>query len=196
VLLELAQDHEAVRNRLARLRLADRPDKLASGFRRTLSAWRRSTRFLGLREAAEFAHALETWLEQVARELLPKDPVAALGLFESFLGADHTFFDRADDSDGSIGNAARVACRHRLQAAARCEGLADGWPDRLVKLYSADDYGGTCRALLGEAARDRRRRSRVASAGIARGVRGRASGAAWAQGVFLGAGEGKRRGGG
>ena len=112
VLLELAHDHESVRSRLARLQLADRPDKLASGFRRTLSGWRRSTRVLDLREAAEFARELETWLEQVARELLPKDPRAALALFESFLEADHAFFDRADDSDGSIGNAVRVACRH------------------------------------------------------------------------------------
>lgn len=32
VLLELANDHEAVRARLARTQLADRPDKLAAGF--------------------------------------------------------------------------------------------------------------------------------------------------------------------
>jgi hypothetical protein len=38
VLIELANDHEAVQARLARLQLADRPDKLAAGFRKTLSA--------------------------------------------------------------------------------------------------------------------------------------------------------------
>jgi hypothetical protein len=51
VLIELATDHDAVRQRLARMQLADRPDKLAAGFRKTLAAWRRSTKFHGYREA-------------------------------------------------------------------------------------------------------------------------------------------------
>ncbi len=33
VLIELPSDHEVVQARLARLQLADRPDKLAAGFR-------------------------------------------------------------------------------------------------------------------------------------------------------------------
>jgi hypothetical protein len=56
VLLELANDHEAVQARLARVQLADRPDKLAAGFRKTLAGWRRSTRFHGYSEAREFGH--------------------------------------------------------------------------------------------------------------------------------------------
>jgi len=88
VLLELAQDHESVQARLARMQLVDWPDKLAAGFRRTLTAWRRSSKFYSYREAGEFGRTLEAWLDQVARELLPKDPVAALALFESFIEAD------------------------------------------------------------------------------------------------------------
>jgi hypothetical protein len=49
VLLELANDHEAVQARLARIQLADPPDKLAAGFKETLLGWRRSTRFYGYR---------------------------------------------------------------------------------------------------------------------------------------------------
>ncbi len=45
VLVELAGDHQAVQQRLARMQLADRPERLAAGFRKTLSAWRRSTKF-------------------------------------------------------------------------------------------------------------------------------------------------------
>ena len=45
VLMELAQDHEAVLARLARMQLADQPDKLASGFKKTLAAWKRSSKF-------------------------------------------------------------------------------------------------------------------------------------------------------
>ena len=141
VLLELASDHEAVQARLARMQLADRPDRLAAGFKKTLSAWKRSTRFYGYREAGEFGRMLDGWLDQVARELLPKDPPAALALFEAFIEADAAWFDRADDSDGVIGDAVRAACRHWLQAAARCETPRDVWPERLLKLYQADQYG-------------------------------------------------------
>ncbi len=141
VLLELAKDHEAVQQRLARMQLADRPDKLATGFKKTLSGWRRSTKFHGYREAGAFARMLNAWLEQVAGELMPKDPAAALSLFEAFIEADQTWFERADDSDGVIGDAVRVACRHWLQAAARCEATRDAWPDRLLQLYQADEYG-------------------------------------------------------
>jgi len=120
ILIELANGHEAVQARLARLRLADRPDKLAAGFSKTLTAWRRSSKFFTYREAGEFGRMLEAWLFQVHRELLPKDPAAALALFESFIEADGAFFEHADDSDGCIGDAVRAACRHWLQAATRC----------------------------------------------------------------------------
>jgi hypothetical protein len=141
VLLELANDHEAVQARLARMQLADRPDKLAAGFKKTLNAWRRSTKFYGYRDAGEFGRVLGGWLEQVARELLPKDPPAALSLFEAFIETDAAWFDRADDSDGVIGDSVRAACRHWLQAAARCETPPSVWPERMLELYEADEYG-------------------------------------------------------
>ena len=141
VLFELAQDHEAVQARLARMQLVDRPDKLAAGFRKTLAAWRRSTKFYTYREAGEFGRTLETWLDQVARELLPIDPAAALAHFESFIEADATFFECADDSGGCVGDAVRAACRHWLQAAARFETLASVWPGQLVRLVRDDQYG-------------------------------------------------------
>lgn len=40
-----------------------------------------------------------------------------------------------------IGDAVRAACRHWLQAAARCETPPGVWPERLLKLYQADEYG-------------------------------------------------------
>jgi hypothetical protein len=141
VLLELAEDHEAVQARLARMQLADRPDKLAADFKKTLYGLRRSTKFYGYREAGEFGRMLEGWLDHVARELLPKDPPAALSLFEEFIEKDAAWFDRADDSDGVIGDVVRAACRHWLEAAARCETPPSVWPERLLELYEADEYG-------------------------------------------------------
>jgi hypothetical protein len=141
VLLELAKGHEAVQARLARMQLADQPDRLAAGFKKTLSGWRRSTRFYRYREVIEFGSMLDSWLDKVARELLPRDPPAALSLFETFIEADAAWFDRADDSDGAIGDAVRAACRHWLQAAARCDSPLGVWPERLLELYQADQYG-------------------------------------------------------
>lgn len=77
VLLELSHEHDAVRHRLERLRLADRPSRLAASFRKRLNAWRRSTAFVPYAEAGAFGRELELWLAQIERELLPKDPAAA-----------------------------------------------------------------------------------------------------------------------
>ncbi|MBC7701792.1 DUF6880 family protein [Aquabacterium sp.] len=141
VLLELAEANKEVKQRLTRLQLANRPDKLASGFKKTLAALWRSTKIRGYRESREYGSMLETWLDQVAKELVPKDPAAAVALFESFIEADSTWFDQADDSGGAIGDAMRAACIHWLQAAALCESPADAWPGRLMTLASADQHG-------------------------------------------------------
>lgn len=141
VLLELAQDQEAVKARLTRLQLADWPDKLLAEFRKTLNGWRRSKRFVAGGEAREFGRALEAWLEQIARELMPKAPPAALELFQAFIEADAVFFERADDSDGAVGDAVRSACRYWLEAASRCETPPNELSDRVTGLFTADAYG-------------------------------------------------------
>ena len=142
VLVELAGQYEGVSDRLERLQLVDRPDKLAADFRKTLAAWRRSKKFYSYRESCAFGHELERWLMQVGSELAPKDPAAALALFESFIASDSSWFERADDSDGCIGDAMRCACEQWLEAARRCESPPDEWPARIVALYRADEYGG------------------------------------------------------
>lgn len=73
-------------------------------------------------------------LDRSILELQPRDPPAALALFEDFIEADATWFERADDSDGSIGTAVREACRHWLEAAAQCETPRSAWPERLMRL--------------------------------------------------------------
>lgn len=140
VLLELSDTIEPVRERLERMQLSSRPDKLAASFRKQLFGWKRARRFLAYREAREFGRTVEAWLEQVARELQPRDPAAALALFEDFIETDAAWFERADDSDGVIGTAVREACRHWLEAAAQCEAPASAWPERLLRLYDADQY--------------------------------------------------------
>lgn len=148
VLLELSHDHDAVRNRLDRLRLADRPSRLAASFRKSLNAWRRSTKFVSYAEAGAFGRELEHWLGQIERELLPKDPAAALELAETFIQSDGSFFERTDDSGGAIGAALRAGCLLWLKAAARCEAPPEQWPDRLLRLAKDDGYGAREDLLL------------------------------------------------
>lgn len=141
VLIGLAADHPAVQDRLARMQLSSQPKALAAEFRKTLAAWRRSTKFLGYSEAGAFGRELEAWLEQVERELMRQDPSAALALAEAFIEADAVFFNRADDSNGAIGDAIRAGCRLWLKAASRCESPAAEWPARIAALAGADEYG-------------------------------------------------------
>ena len=141
VLIELASNHETVRDRLQRLQLSAQPRKLAAAFRATLNAWRRTTRYLDYRQSRELATELDAWLGQVERELLPREPALALELFEALIASDGKFFERADDSDGCIGDAIRSACRLWLQAAAKCEAPASGWTARIRQLVDADAYG-------------------------------------------------------
>lgn len=141
LLVELAKDHPDVDKRLQRLQLSDSPGKLAAMFKKTLTGWRRSRKYHDYKSVGEFAAKLELWLDQVARELAPKDPALALDLFEAFIEADAYFFDNADDSGGDIGDAVRMACRHWLETSARCEAPLAALRDRLLKLATADAYG-------------------------------------------------------
>jgi hypothetical protein len=141
LLIELSAGQRAVKERLLRLMLADNPRRLATHFRKSLTAWRRGRKFLAYRDAREFGREMEAWLEQLDSELLPRDPAAALELVESFIQSDESFFNRADDSEGAIGDAVRAGCRLWLKAAACCEAPAEAWPARLDALASADAHG-------------------------------------------------------
>ena len=141
VLLELAEAIPQVRQRLVRMQLSNKPDRLAATFQKSLNGWRRQSRFLDYRASQEWGAELDAWLSQLERELLPRDPLAVVTLAESFIESDVIFFERADDSSGCIGDAMRAACRLWLQAAARCEAPTDMWPSRLLRLFAADQYG-------------------------------------------------------
>jgi len=72
--------------------IADRPDKLATSFKETLSAWRRSSESYDFREAQSLGRELEAWLEEVTRELASKDPSAAVALFGAFIESGASWF--------------------------------------------------------------------------------------------------------
>jgi hypothetical protein len=142
LLAELAATVPEVEQRLARHALAADPARLAAEFRKRLQTWKRSRRFLWRSAAAPFGRALEAWLDEIERELLPLDPVGAHALAEAFLRSDEHFFEQADDSDGAIGDAIRASCRLWLRAAkAQPTRDAAEWIDRVYALVGADEYG-------------------------------------------------------
>jgi len=141
ILIDLAEDHEAVRERLVRLQLSTQPKALAAAFRKKLEAWKRAKEYLRYAQVGDFGRELEAWLGQVERELMPQDPAEALALAVAFIEADEVFYNRADDSGGVIGDAICAACVLWLQAASRCESPAGVWPDRIAALVAADQYG-------------------------------------------------------
>ena len=150
ILHTLASEVEPVRQRLERLQLQRNPAKLAAVFRKTLNAWKRSTRFVDYRDASAHAQERSLWLSQIEHELLPLNPPAALELFQAYIEADATWFEQADDSDGLVGDTVHEACRQWLQAAARCESPRSAWPERMAALYLNDEYGARDE-LLGSA---------------------------------------------
>ena len=141
ILIEMAEDHGAVHERLVRLQLSRQPKALAAAFRKKLSAWKRSPKYIAYSDVGDFGRELEAWLGQIERELMPQDPAEALALAEAFIQADEVFFNHADDSGGVIGDAMRTGCLLWLRAASRCESPAGAWPDRISALVAADQYG-------------------------------------------------------
>ncbi len=142
LLVELAATHPEVETRLVRDALAADPPHLAAQFRQRLQTWRRSRRFLMSSAAGTFGRELESWLDEIERELLPLDPARAHKLAEAFVCSDERFFEQADDSDAAIGDAIRAGCRLWLLAAkAQPDRLAADWIERVYALANADEYG-------------------------------------------------------
>ena len=141
VLLDLAADHDVVRERLLRLQLRDDPTRLAVRFRARLDAWRNETEYHDWRRVGAYAASIEQWVFEVEKEVLPVDPSQARQLAEALIEIDGKLFESVDDSGNDIGEAIGAACRLWLRAAADDSPPEGGWADRLIALVDADQYG-------------------------------------------------------
>lgn len=83
---------------------------------------------------------LEGRLDQVAHELLPRDPERALDLFEAFIEFDTRWFESADDSDGLIGDTVRTACARAPAAVAGGYTFTAASRVRIPYCLTADQY--------------------------------------------------------
>ena len=149
-LVQLADDDDALRERVEALALRGDPSGSAAALERRLRRFRDGRSFIRYRESGGFARELYDWLDDAEATLLDADPQAAWRLFDRFLRTDERILSRADDSNGSIGDAYRRACGLWHRAAA---GLPAG-PERVARVYelhAGNDYG-TRDAILDEAA--------------------------------------------
>jgi hypothetical protein len=150
LLARLAEGDAALQERVEGLALRADPDGYAASLERRLKRFREGRSFISYRESGGFARELDAWLDDVEAGLLAADPQTAWKLVDRFIRADARILDRADDSNGSIGDSFRRACRLWHQAAAALP--ADPvWVERVHELHAGNDYG-TRDALLDEAA--------------------------------------------
>ena len=80
-LLELAEGHEPVYQRLVRLRLRDDPNALRAQFTLQRQRWEADDRLFRHHDAAAIGRELDVWIAHVQREVLPRFPSEAMALF-------------------------------------------------------------------------------------------------------------------
>jgi hypothetical protein len=129
----------------ARLDYLTDPDAAAKALQGRMRSIRSNRRFVSYGEAREVAAELRVIAVDIRADVLPKDPLKAAALAERLFSLDDVIFDRADDSDGVIGDELRAACVLWLDAAAaarKVHASADAdWAAALYDFYQANDYG-------------------------------------------------------
>jgi hypothetical protein len=104
-----------------------------------LAGLKRGRRFIEYRESGAFALKLESLLENI--DTVAESPRQGVELVAAFIRTDNAVLGRADDSDGSIGDAYRIfACDSFVRHASQCEDK-EWLYDVVFKLYAEDEYG-------------------------------------------------------
>lgn len=140
----------------ARIDYVTDPSAAAKALQRRITVLRGGKRFIPYGAAPQVANEMATIAADIRTDILPRDPEKAAALAEKLFCLDGVLLDRADDSDGRIGDELRAVCVLWLDAAAairaaNTEGGPD-WPRDLYEFYQANDYG-VREPLLGEAHR-------------------------------------------
>ena len=109
LLVQLGEQDAAIRERVEALALRGNRAGAAAALARRLERIADDDSFIPYRASDAFARELEGWLEDVGTALLPVDPEAAWSLVDRFVRTDARILERADDSNGSIGDVFRRA---------------------------------------------------------------------------------------
>src|SRR5277367_3034606 len=103
----LAGDSEEL---AARIEYITNPPAAATALQRRITAIRNGKRFIVYGESRHAAAELSGIVDDIRTDVLPRDPEKAAALAEKHFLLDKVIFDRADDSDGCIGDELRAAC--------------------------------------------------------------------------------------
>ena len=133
LITQLADEDDGIRDRAEALALRGEPTAHADTLKQRLERWKRARHFISYSESTAFARQLDIWLDELEEELLAVNPEATWELADAFLRSDRQVFDRADDSNGAIGDAYRRSCGLWLRAAAKL-GASPAWVDRSPQL--------------------------------------------------------------
>lgn len=120
--------------------LRNDPKGLAKQIRNRIAGIKRGTSFIGYRYAGEMAEKLNAILDVIENDLLSSAPMEALRLLARFIETDEPVLNRADDSDGMIGDAYHRACR-LFGEASRAAGQPQEAEELFMQLREGDGYG-------------------------------------------------------
>jgi len=129
----------------ARIDYMTRPSAAAAALQRQISAIRGGKRFIAYGESCQVAAEIGTIAEDIRADILPRDPEQAAALAEKLFCLDRVIFERADDSNGHIGDELRAACVLWLDAAAAVRATktdsGKDWPAVVYEFCQSNDYG-------------------------------------------------------
>lgn len=129
----------------ARIDYVTDPNTAARTLQRRITAIRGGKRYISYGDGPTFAAELATIGGDIRADILPRDPEKAAALAEKLFCLDQVIFERADDSDGCIGDELRAACVLWLDAAKAVRVVhpdrATDWAAVLCEFYQANDYG-------------------------------------------------------
>ena len=149
-LVELAEQDESWRERVAELARCARPSRSAAALEERLDYFQRGRFTISYLERGAFVAELNAWLDDLETHLLGADPATAWTLVDRFLRTDRRILQGASDSNGAIRDTYRRACTLWHWAAATHPTESD-WVDRIYALHADNEYG-TRDAILDEAA--------------------------------------------
>jgi hypothetical protein len=140
--LRLASSSEEL---AARIDYVTDPSAAAKALQRRISAIRGGKQFIGYGDVPGVAAEVATIAAEIRTDILTRDADKATALAQKLFCLDQVIFERADDSDGLIGDELRDACVLWLDAAAAVRAThTDGgtdWPAVLYEFYQSNDYG-------------------------------------------------------
>lgn len=107
-ILSYAEEDKQFKKKLDLLLVSLDPKKLAKKLKTEVTALKRAKKFLDWREASLFAQQIDSLLETIEKDLLEAAPQEAADLLQALIETDHYTFERADDSNGDIGDSYRA----------------------------------------------------------------------------------------